>query len=144
MGKHDDSTTRSEQGPSRGSRHWSATISPSWTRWLATSTRLARAWRRRSRLDGSCRPAWLNFEWLQAAESGNDLWPAFGSQGLKTIEPTPQHGTDRPSPIELVVSTTSRVAILSFLFNWPSIGGGNIHTVELATFLARAGYDVRH
>jgi glycosyltransferase involved in cell wall biosynthesis len=37
-----------------------------------------------------------------------------------------------------------RVAILSFLFNWPSTGGGNVHTVELAKFLGRAGYDVRH
>jgi len=34
---------------------------------------------------------------------------------------------------------TVRVAILSFLFNWPSTGGGIIHTVELATFLKRAG-----
>jgi glycosyltransferase involved in cell wall biosynthesis len=37
-----------------------------------------------------------------------------------------------------------RVAIISFLFNWPSTGGGNIHTVELATFLTRFGYEVRH
>ena len=28
-----------------------------------------------------------------------------------------------------------RVAILSFLFNWPSTGGGNHHTAELAQFL---------
>src|SRR5205807_2417955 len=37
-----------------------------------------------------------------------------------------------------------KVAILSFLFNWPSTGGGNVHTHELALFLAKAGYDVRH
>ena len=36
------------------------------------------------------------------------------------------------------------MAILSFLFNWPSTGGGIIHTVELAQFLERAGFDVRH
>lgn len=35
-----------------------------------------------------------------------------------------------------------RVTILSFLFNWPSTGGGIIHTVELAIFLQRAGYEV--
>jgi hypothetical protein len=35
-----------------------------------------------------------------------------------------------------------RVAILSFLFNWPSTGGGIIHTVELATFLRQAGFEV--
>ncbi|HEV3259211.1 MAG TPA: glycosyltransferase family 4 protein, partial [Gemmataceae bacterium] len=38
----------------------------------------------------------------------------------------------------------TRVAILSFLFNWPSTGGGIVHTVELARFLAEAGYEVRH
>jgi hypothetical protein len=36
------------------------------------------------------------------------------------------------------------VAILSFLFNWPSTGGGTVHTYELARFLAKAGYAVRH
>lgn len=38
----------------------------------------------------------------------------------------------------------SRVAVLSFLFNWPSTGGGIVHTVELTRFLAAAGYVVRH
>ena len=37
-----------------------------------------------------------------------------------------------------------RVAVLSFLFNWPSTGGGNHHTAELAKFLALDGYDVKH
>ena len=37
-----------------------------------------------------------------------------------------------------------KVAILSFLFNWPTTWGGNVHTQELAIFLGRAGYDVRH
>jgi hypothetical protein len=37
-----------------------------------------------------------------------------------------------------------KVTILSFLFNWPSSGGGNVHTAELAHFLTRAGYAVRH
>lgn len=35
-----------------------------------------------------------------------------------------------------------RIAILSFLFNWRSTGGGIIHTVELAQFLRRAGYNL--
>lgn len=38
----------------------------------------------------------------------------------------------------------TRVAILSLLFNWPSTGGGTIHTRELADFLTRDGYEVRH
>jgi glycosyltransferase involved in cell wall biosynthesis len=36
-----------------------------------------------------------------------------------------------------------KVALVSFLFNWPSTGGGIMHTLELARFLGRAGYDVR-
>lgn len=37
-----------------------------------------------------------------------------------------------------------RTAILSILFNWPSTGGGTVHTAETAKFLSRAGYDVKH
>jgi glycosyltransferase involved in cell wall biosynthesis len=37
-----------------------------------------------------------------------------------------------------------KVAILSFLFNWPSTGGGIVHTVELAQFLGEAGYIIQH
>ena len=35
-----------------------------------------------------------------------------------------------------------RIAVLSFLFNWPSTGGGIIHTVELVQFLSKAGFEV--
>lgn len=42
------------------------------------------------------------------------------------------------------VSTPKKVAILSFLFNWPSTGGGIVHTLELAEQLGHAGYAVRH
>lgn len=38
----------------------------------------------------------------------------------------------------------TRIAVLSFLFNWPSTGGGIVHTVELCDFLQRAGYLVEH
>ena len=37
-----------------------------------------------------------------------------------------------------------RVAILSLLFNWPSTGGGNMHTAGLVEFLGRDGFDARH
>lgn len=37
----------------------------------------------------------------------------------------------------------TRVAIVGLLFNWPSTGGGTVHTKELAEFLSTAGYDVR-
>ena len=57
---------------------------------------------------------------------------------------------DRFLPESAAGGATSRkqapvkVAILSFLFNWPSTGGGIVHTVELAHFLNRAGYTVHH
>ena len=44
----------------------------------------------------------------------------------------------------LDTSTRVRVAILSLLFNWPSTGGGTVHTMELAAALSQRGYDVRH
>lgn len=37
-----------------------------------------------------------------------------------------------------------RIAIVSLLFNWPSTGGGIVHTAELAQFLRQSGYDVCH
>ncbi len=37
-----------------------------------------------------------------------------------------------------------KVAILSLLFNWPSTGGGTVHTWELAECLQKDGYQVRH
>lgn len=53
-------------------------------------------------------------------------------------------------PTDLRNSTTAtgkvptRVAIVSLLFNWPSTGGGIVHTAELAEFLTRDGFDVCH
>jgi FkbM family methyltransferase len=47
--------------------------------------------------------------------------------------------TSTAEPVGLI-----RVALLSFLFNWPSTGGGIVHTVELGQFLGRAGYAVEH
>lgn len=41
-------------------------------------------------------------------------------------------------------SRRTRIAIVSLLFNWPSTGGGTVHTAETGMFLSRAGYDVRH
>ncbi|HWL07153.1 MAG TPA: glycosyltransferase [Planctomicrobium sp.] len=47
------------------------------------------------------------------------------------------------NPQERLSSTRVRVAIVSFLFNWPSTGGGIVHTVELTKFLRQAGYEVQ-
>jgi hypothetical protein len=75
--------------------------------------------------------------------------PEQGSQSLKVFDgdtDEPSHGVVGATsfPGTLHSGSPTRVAILSFLFNWPSTGGGNIHTVELATFLGRAGYEIRH
>lgn len=49
-----------------------------------------------------------------------------------------------PSDNNEPVKRATRIAVLSFLFNWPSTGGGIVHTVELCDFLQRAGYQVAH
>jgi len=56
--------------------------------------------------------------------------------------PTIALSSTHPTPI--VQSKSTRVVILSLLFNWPSTGGGTIHTAELGRFLLRAGYEVCH
>jgi glycosyltransferase involved in cell wall biosynthesis len=57
-----------------------------------------------------------------------------------------ESGTSVDSPVAAASARpgAGRIAILSFLFNWPSPGGGIVHTVELAQFLLRAGYEVQH
>ena len=50
-------------------------------------------------------------------------------------------GGTHPAPSQ---SRPTRIGIVSLLFNWPSTGGGTVHTAELARFLTRVGYDVRH
>lgn len=57
-------------------------------------------------------------------------------------EPTSPKSAALPS---LPASTQSvKVAVVSLLFNWPSTGGGNVHSAELTLFLSQAGYEVRH
>jgi glycosyltransferase involved in cell wall biosynthesis len=87
--------------------------------------------------DPACTPARLNFDLLRSEpwagkapteECSSDETPAPRVAAGSVVSP--------PCPV--------RVAILSFLFNWPSTGGGIVHTVELANFLATSGFDVRH
>lgn len=56
----------------------------------------------------------------------------------------PSRSTGIAAPRCTDTATPVKVAIVSLLFSWPSTGGGNIHTLELAKFLTKAGYDVRH
>jgi glycosyltransferase involved in cell wall biosynthesis len=107
-------------------------------------------------LDESCTPARLNLALLSAELAGPDS-PPIGITGLAHPPPPAPpilKGEKEEAALRLAeagkgegalrLHTPTRVAILSFLFNWPATGGGNIHTVELADFLARAGYEVRH
>ena len=81
-------------------------------------------------IDEGCQPARLNLALLRVELSDSETvtLPANGAVHATALAP----------------SSAVKIAIVSFLFNWPSTGGGNIHTVELATFLARAGYEVKH
>lgn len=72
-------------------------------------------------IDGNCGPARSN---------------------LALVSDTPESAV-RTRDVQDVSTGKVKVAILSFLFNWPSRGGGIIHTVELARFLQRAGFEVR-
>jgi glycosyltransferase involved in cell wall biosynthesis len=105
-------------------------------------------------LDGACQPARLNLALLRAEPAGPDAPPIGGlAQPALASAPTAPPLTSPPAPPPsdggkeeeaCRLQTPTRVAILSFLFNWPATGGGNIHTVELADFLTRAGYEIRH
>jgi glycosyltransferase involved in cell wall biosynthesis len=79
-------------------------------------------------LDPDCKPAQSNLEFLAENPRPNPL-----PEGDGASSPAMRH-----SP------RATRVAILSFLFNWPTTGGGNVHTYELAIFLERAGFEVKH
>ena len=59
----------------------------------------------------------------------------------RPVQPTPAAIVANHLPI---ASGATRVAIVSLLFNWPSTGGGTVHTAEAGKFLSRAGYDVKH
>jgi tetratricopeptide (TPR) repeat protein len=92
-------------------------------------------WRQALNFDQGCLMARLNRDLLHAEfdVAGADEHPAV-------------HLVPPPDPIPPPVANEGpiRVAILSFLFNWPSTGGGNMHTAGMAEFLGWTGFDVRH
>jgi len=68
-------------------------------------------------------------------------------ENLKVLTDSPAPGDVRATiqpAAESAAAQSVKVAILSLLFNWPSTGGGTVHTAETATFLSQAGFDVRH
>ncbi len=72
--------------------------------------------------DADCRSAQINLQTIGEPKRSTPASAANGENG----------------------EVRTRIAVLSLLFNWPSTGGGIIHTVELVRFLRKAGYDVRH
>jgi glycosyltransferase involved in cell wall biosynthesis len=89
-------------------------------------------------------------ERLKLGRSGSNEVPPHpgplpgGEENVRSTLHAPRPTTHSRSTRHGSRSTAPRVAVLSFLFNWPSTGGGTIHTFELASFLARAGFDVLH
>lgn len=80
--------------------------------------------------DEGCEPARLNAALLEAEFAPPASEPAAADLATPATPVLPA------GPV--------RVAVLSLLFNWPSTGGGTVHTAELARALAGAGYEVRH
>ncbi len=67
-----------------------------------------------------------------------------GADGNSKLEVRNPNGEDGGEIAEAREPGPVRVAVLSLLFNWPSTGGGNMHTAGLVEFLGRDGFDVRH
>src|SRR5262249_60257203 len=78
-------------------------------------------------LDSACVNATQNIALLEEVRPTEDL------EDAKSLLAT---SSTAPSRI--------KVAVISLLFNWPTTGGGNVHTAELTQFLAAGGYEVRH
>ncbi len=91
-------------------------------------------WRGVVEADEACLPARLNFGLVRAEMS----WST--AHGNSRLEVRNSNGGEpearEPRPV--------RVAVVSLLFNWPSTGGGNMHTAGLVDFLGRDGFEVRH
>jgi glycosyltransferase involved in cell wall biosynthesis len=104
---------------------------------------------------------WLSAEYAQqTADFGRRLsaelaapvimrrWRSLLSEAFRHRQrPSHRTTTAQPQPpisARDMAARPRRLAIVSLLFNWPSTGGGTVHTAETARFLARAGYDVRH
>jgi glycosyltransferase involved in cell wall biosynthesis len=80
--------------------------------------------------DPACEVARANLELLE-----KDLGPA-GAVAPAPPSSAPSVAVEQPCG--------GKVAVLSLLFNWPTTGGGNVHTAELVRFLGQSGYEVRH
>ncbi len=82
-------------------------------------------------IDALCWPAHYNLAMLE----GENNRPRVGLRQAET--------SADPIPGLYDNSSKTRVAVVSFLFNWPSTGGGIVHTFELCQFIRAAGYEIR-
>ena len=98
---------------------------------LGDSEEATRRFRAALELDDSCGVARSNLEFC----AGQREEPTGAAEAVPTREPVVASGSDRGA---------ARIAIIGTLFNWPSSGGGIMHTVGLGRALAEAGYEVRH
>jgi glycosyltransferase involved in cell wall biosynthesis len=88
-------------------------------------------------LDAQCEPACANLALVEAEAVPEPEEPTSKAEPKEAAVPS--------GPADKVATARPvKVALLSFLFNWPSTGGGIVHTVELARFLQQAGYAVKH
>src|SRR5262249_8544382 len=89
-----------------------------------------KGWQEALTLDGDCEAAKHNL--------------AILDQDYPEVPPVAEEIVNAPGPDKASGPPPIKVAVVRFLFNWPSTGGGIVHTVELCQFLARAGFEVRH
>jgi hypothetical protein len=116
-------------------------------------------WRAAIEGDGACLPARLNLGLVQAELAWTKAATPVTTDGANTPDatevntlPIAQIGPEAEKEGAAVNNGQSlralpslpRVAVISLLFNWPSTGGGNMHTAGLVEFLGRDGYHVRH
>jgi glycosyltransferase involved in cell wall biosynthesis len=92
-------------------------------------------WQQALELDQDCLMARLNRDLVHAEF---DVVNHDNGQELDLVVPHSPAAQQPPTEGPI------KVAILSFLFNWPKTSGGNMHTAGLVDFLTRAGYEVRH
>ncbi len=128
--------------------------SPPWTGSLTGRARVGAA----IESNNECLPARLNLGLVEAELSWAVPAPNSGEEGGPTGVSAPPEGaptgvsalreggpaSGREADRSVGPNGPVRVAVLSFLFNWPSTGGGNMHTAGLVDFLGRDGYEVRH
>jgi glycosyltransferase involved in cell wall biosynthesis len=98
-------------------------------------------------ISGSARvsdPAVGATEGLHEAVASCQFPVASSRRSARSTGPVVRVTTGLRAPSPRGFDSPVRIAVLSFLFNWPSTGGGNMHTAGLVEFLGRAGYEVRH